>query len=97
MPGEASRIVTHLHGGENLPQRDGTPLQWFPRSATRAPTSTPGFQGRKRERELANAVTAQSAAEAAEASRRGIAHGTRNALDYVHGALHGGHEIRDAH
>jgi spore coat protein A len=29
MPGEPVPIVTHLHGGENLPQFDGTPLQWF--------------------------------------------------------------------
>jgi spore coat protein A len=29
MPGEAVPMVAHLHGGENLPQCDGTPLQWF--------------------------------------------------------------------
>jgi spore coat protein A len=29
MPGEPAPIVTHLHGGENHPQFDGTPLQWF--------------------------------------------------------------------
>ncbi|MGZ6563488.1 MAG: multicopper oxidase family protein [Solirubrobacteraceae bacterium] len=29
MPGEPAPMVTHLHGGENLPQFDGTPLQWF--------------------------------------------------------------------
>ena len=29
MPGQPARIVTHLHGGENHPQFDGTPLQWF--------------------------------------------------------------------
>jgi len=29
MPGEPVPIVTHLHGGENHPQFDGTPLQWF--------------------------------------------------------------------
>jgi spore coat protein A len=29
LPGEPAPIVTHLHGGENHPQFDGTPLQWF--------------------------------------------------------------------
>jgi spore coat protein A len=29
MPGEPVPMVTHLHGGENHPQFDGTPLQWF--------------------------------------------------------------------
>jgi hypothetical protein len=29
MPGEPAPIVTHLHGGENHPQFDGAPLQWF--------------------------------------------------------------------
>jgi spore coat protein A len=29
MPGEPAPIVTHLHGGENHPQYDGTPLQWY--------------------------------------------------------------------
>jgi spore coat protein A len=29
MPGQPAPIVTHLHGGENHPQFDGTPLQWF--------------------------------------------------------------------
>ena len=29
MPGDPVPIVTHLHGGENHPQFDGTPLQWF--------------------------------------------------------------------
>src|SRR5215217_3001944 len=29
MPGEPARLCTHLHGGENHPHFDGTPLQWF--------------------------------------------------------------------
>ena len=37
MPGEPARIVTHLHGGENHPQFDGTPLQWFTRQGARGP------------------------------------------------------------
>ena len=31
LPGEPARMVPHLHGGENHPQFDGTPLQWFTR------------------------------------------------------------------
>jgi spore coat protein A len=37
MPGEPARIVTHLHGGENHPQFDGTPLQWFTRDGAKGP------------------------------------------------------------
>jgi spore coat protein A, manganese oxidase len=37
MPGEAPPIVAHLHGGENLPQCDGTPLQWFTKSGQTGP------------------------------------------------------------
>jgi spore coat protein A, manganese oxidase len=37
MPGEPARIVTHLHGGENHPQFDGTPLQWFTRDGAEGP------------------------------------------------------------
>ena len=37
MPGEPARIVTHLHGGENHPQFDGTPLQWFTKSGQKGP------------------------------------------------------------
>jgi spore coat protein A, manganese oxidase len=37
MPGDPARIVTHLHGGENHPQFDGTPLQWFTRSGQTGP------------------------------------------------------------
>jgi FtsP/CotA-like multicopper oxidase with cupredoxin domain len=33
MPGEPTPIVTHLHGGENHPQFDGTPLQCSRRAA----------------------------------------------------------------
>ena len=36
-PGEAVPIVTHLHGGENLPQFDWTPLQWFTRAGETGP------------------------------------------------------------
>src|SRR6266545_1328046 len=35
MPGEAVPMVPHLHGGENLPQHDGTPLQWFTKDLAR--------------------------------------------------------------
>ena len=37
MPGEPAPIVTHLHGGENHPQFDGTPLQWYTRGGARGP------------------------------------------------------------
>ena len=37
MPGQPAPIVTHLHGGENHPQFDGTPLQWFTRGGAKGP------------------------------------------------------------
>ena len=37
MPGEPAPIVTHLHGGENHPQFDGTPLQWFTKGGEEGP------------------------------------------------------------
>jgi spore coat protein A len=37
MPGEPVPIVTHLHGGENHPQFDGTPLQWFTKGGAVGP------------------------------------------------------------
>jgi spore coat protein A len=37
MPGQPVPIVTHLHGGENHPQFDGTPLQWFTKGGERGP------------------------------------------------------------
>jgi spore coat protein A, manganese oxidase len=37
MPGEPVPIVTHLHGGENHPQFDGTPLQWFTKGGAKGP------------------------------------------------------------
>jgi spore coat protein A len=37
MPGQSAPIVTHLHGGENHPQFDGTPLQWFTRGGETGP------------------------------------------------------------
>jgi spore coat protein A len=37
MPGEPAPIVTHLHGGENHPQFDGTPLQWFTAGGDKGP------------------------------------------------------------
>jgi spore coat protein A len=37
MPGDPAPIVTHLHGGENHPQFDGTPLQWFTNGGQRGP------------------------------------------------------------
>ncbi|MGZ8807975.1 MAG: multicopper oxidase family protein [Mycobacterium sp.] len=37
MPGQPVPIVTHLHGGENHPQFDGTPLQWFTKGGTKGP------------------------------------------------------------
>jgi spore coat protein A len=38
LPGEPAPIVTHLHGGENHPQFDGTPLQWYTNGgATKGP------------------------------------------------------------
>ena len=37
MPGEPVPIVTHLHGGENHPQFDGTPLQWFTAGGQKGP------------------------------------------------------------
>ena len=37
MPGQPAPIVTHLHGGENHPQFDGTPLQWFTKGGEKGP------------------------------------------------------------
>jgi spore coat protein A, manganese oxidase len=37
MPGDPAPIVTHLHGGENHPQFDGTPLQWFTKGGANGP------------------------------------------------------------
>jgi spore coat protein A len=37
LPGEPVPIVTHLHGGENHPQFDGTPLQWFTKTGDKGP------------------------------------------------------------
>ena len=37
LPGEPVPIVTHLHGGENHPQFDGTPLQWFTKGGAKGP------------------------------------------------------------
>jgi spore coat protein A, manganese oxidase len=37
LPGDAVPMVAHLHGGENLPQCDGTPLQWFTKSGDAGP------------------------------------------------------------
>jgi spore coat protein A len=37
MPGDPVPIVTHLHGGENHPQFDGTPLQWFTNGGATGP------------------------------------------------------------
>ncbi|MGZ6680375.1 MAG: multicopper oxidase family protein [Solirubrobacteraceae bacterium] len=37
LPGEPVPIVTHLHGGENHPQFDGTPLQWFTKGGQKGP------------------------------------------------------------
>jgi spore coat protein A, manganese oxidase len=37
LPGQPVPIVTHLHGGENHPQFDGTPLQWFTAGGERGP------------------------------------------------------------
>jgi spore coat protein A len=37
MPGDPVPIVTHLHGGENHPQFDGTPLQWFTKGGATGP------------------------------------------------------------
>jgi spore coat protein A, manganese oxidase len=37
MPGDPVPIVTHLHGGENHPQFDGTPLQWFTKGGAKGP------------------------------------------------------------
>jgi spore coat protein A, manganese oxidase len=37
LPGGIPRIVSHLHGGENHPQFDGTPLQWFTRDGVKGP------------------------------------------------------------
>ena len=37
MPGDPVPIVTHLHGGENHPQFDGTPLQWFTKGGVTGP------------------------------------------------------------
>ena len=34
---EPAPIVTHLHGGENHPQFDGTPLQWFTKGGAKGP------------------------------------------------------------
>jgi FtsP/CotA-like multicopper oxidase with cupredoxin domain len=51
MPGEAVPIVPHLHGGENHPQFDGTPLQWFTKSGATGPhfiTSTYTYYNEQR-------------------------------------------------
>ena len=37
MPGEPAPIIPHLHGGENHPQFDGTPLQWFTKGGEKGP------------------------------------------------------------
>src|SRR5512133_4336574 len=37
MPGQPAPIVTHLHGGENHPQFDGTPLQSFTKGGEKGP------------------------------------------------------------
>ena len=37
LPGEPVPIVTHVHGGENHPQFDGTPLQWFTKGGAKGP------------------------------------------------------------
>jgi spore coat protein A len=37
MPGEAVPMVAHLHGGENHPQFDGTPMQWFTKHGSTGP------------------------------------------------------------
>ena len=37
LPGAWAPIVTHLHGGENHPQFDGTPLQWFTKGGETGP------------------------------------------------------------
>ncbi len=37
MPGDPVPMVTHLHGGENHPQFDGTPLQWFTKGGATGP------------------------------------------------------------
>ena len=37
LPGQPAPIVTHLHGGENHPQFDGTPLQWFTKGGAKGP------------------------------------------------------------
>lgn len=37
MPGDPVPIVPHLHGGENHPQFDGTPLQWFTKGGAKGP------------------------------------------------------------
>jgi spore coat protein A, manganese oxidase len=37
LPGDPVPIVTHLHGGENHPQFDGTPLQWFTKDGETGP------------------------------------------------------------
>ena len=37
MPGQPAPIVPHLHGGENHPQFDGTPLQWFTKGGEKGP------------------------------------------------------------
>jgi spore coat protein A, manganese oxidase len=37
MPGQPAPMVPHLHGGENHPQFDGTPLQWFTRDGAKGP------------------------------------------------------------
>jgi spore coat protein A len=51
MPGEPVPIVTHLHGGENHPQFDGTPLQWFTKGGVTGPhyiTSTYTYYNEQR-------------------------------------------------
>ena len=37
LSGQAVPIVPHLHGGENHPQFDGTPLQWFTKGGEKGP------------------------------------------------------------
>jgi spore coat protein A, manganese oxidase len=51
LPGEPAPMVAHLHGGENLPQFDGTPLQWFTSDGRHGPhylTSTYTYYNEQR-------------------------------------------------
>ena len=81
LPGEPAPIVTHLHGGENQPQFDGTPLQWFTEAGDKGPhyiTNTYTYDNEQRAR-MSGTTTTRSATRARTSTRgcRGLLHPRR--------------------